>query len=173
MDTFYLNKTKQVEAITSWLRLREGVHVSEKRDPMSDDCIETSKQIIIRFTTKAMSDYLPNTEGGMSGWNNGDHYFYEVKIGRDSGCISMTFAMSGEGLNDELRAKMEKIYELSGYGRNGKENWKWRTSFRTGSYKLGDSVHEADLLKVLEDFFRQAMLYEQHILSRISLKKSN
>lgn len=119
--------------------------ITESKKDLTFDRKNSTIQYV-RFTTKLMSELLPDTDV-LSEWRTPNHYFYEIvpELGIK---FRIQLAFNGKYMPLEQRLICEKIMSML----NKKltyENWNWMTSFKTSIFKIEDD--SVDSLEKLID----------------------
>lgn len=109
---------------------------------------EKSSKSYCRFRTQYMDSLILSSDG-ISGWGTKNHYFYEIASYLDKNdnvkfCIQLAF--NSTNLERENRNQLEKIDNIL-ENRKLKENWQWRTVFKTKTV----TVKENELLPDMSD----------------------
>lgn len=148
-----------VSTIREWALQKEGVNIKLAK------CNGT----YTRFTTNAMSEILPDLENAPSGWNTANHYFYEVVTRKDRP-IFIQFALSAKNANDEFRQICDQINDFYPSKYKDKEDWLWRTPFKTTSFQLTEDVSKADIFIKLDACLDEIIAFEKDLKDKLQIK---
>jgi hypothetical protein len=118
-----------------------------------------------RFTTEAMSKVIPDSDTADSGWGTKNHYFYEI-VNNQGKKLFMQFALSGKNLSEEQRRICNRINEISP-SRTQRENWQWKLPFVSTRVRLDENTKKEDILRILEDSYKQIMEFEKKIIDSL------
>lgn len=129
------------EVFKSWCRRKE------KEGAIVWDESKTSKSYV-RFRTPFMDEYLLESNG-ISGWNTKNHYFYEICSycdKNDTVSFSIQLSFNSANLERENRLQLEDIIQAVQPNKTIKENWQWKTVFKSRTEKIkGDEILPEDL----------------------------
>lgn len=150
-----LRLRERAEWLREWAVNVPGVNVN----------LQKSNTTVIRFTTDAMSQLLPESDIEDSGWNTANHYFYEIKNRNDQE-VSIQLVVSVENAKIELLATCEKINAI--YPVKAKsEQWKWRTIFRTKGIESNDGITKEIMFKGLDECLKELQAFEQDLIQKL------
>lgn len=121
-----------------------------------------------RFTTEAMSEILPDLEGASSGWNTDSHYFYEI-INRTGKSLYIQFAISAKNATEEFLAICDRINEHYP-AKFDKEDWQWRTPFKTSSIKVDDELSREAISESLEKCLQEIQAFEADLKQKLEVQ---
>lgn len=121
-----------------------------------------------RFTTKVMSDILPDAPDARSGWKTRNHYFYEI-MNTEGKTLRTQLAFSGHHIPDDLKDTCDKISEIFPSSRKDK-NWKWRLPVKSKTAKLSESISVEAVKAILEEQFNYIMECEKYIVRELTNK---
>lgn len=125
-----------------------------------------SARTYIRFRTPFFDTLLPDTPDRLSGWNTGNHYFYEVR-NYHGDYIYTQLAFSSRNLSDEQREIMNKI-QLIYPSKKDNPEWQWRIPFITQKYYLDDGATEQSVKEAMEKCLQDIMKFEKDLDSKLS-----
>lgn len=111
-----------------------------------------------RFTTSGMTAILPDLLDAPSGWNTNNHYFYEI-INRNGKEAYIQFAISSQNITDDFRAVCDKINEFYPV-KMGKEEWLWRTPFRTSNISIPEDLSKDAIFTSLDSCMDEILAFE-------------
>ena len=131
---------------------------------------EKCNQTYSRFTTKKMSEILPDIEGHMSGWNTENHYFYEI-INRTGCSIYIQLAISSKNISDEERAICERINEIAP-SKIQKIDWQWRTPIRTEKIQFSETGSKEEIFAALDKALEEIMKKQDDLIDRLRMKEA-
>lgn len=127
-----------------------------------------SSKSYCRFRTHALDEIIPAYDT-ISGWYTNNYYFYEIKQEEKNGAINywIQLVFSSQNLNEERRAHLENIDAIFN-NKKPKENWQWRTVFKTKTYTIRDESSTLDrdaIFNKLNTGLNDLLLLQQKILS--------
>jgi len=122
-----------------------------------------------RFTTSGMSAILPDISDAPSGWNTDNHYFYEI-VNRTGKSYYVQFTISSMNITDDFRAICDKINAFYP-ARSGKEEWKWRTPFKTSTVSFADEISKKAIFAGLDECLKEILEFESELKSKIEKTK--
>jgi hypothetical protein len=111
-----------------------------------------------RFTTDGMTEILPDLPDAPSGWKTENHYFYEI-LNRTGKSVYIQFAISGKNITDDFRAICDRINEFYP-AKMGKEDWQWRTPFRTKTITFGEELSKEEIFAGLDECLVEIQQFE-------------
>ena len=133
---------------------------------------EKCSKSYIRFRTPFMEEYILKSNC-LSGWNTKNHYYYEIYSCCDNNdTVSFTIQLSFNSLNLEAEnlAQLEKIIKASLPNKSLKNNWQWKTVFKSNTEKIkGDEILPDDfdgvntLYTKLDKMFAEILKNEKFI----------
>ena len=120
-----------------------------------------------RFTTDGMTKILPDLPDAPSGWNTENHYFYEI-LNRTGKSVCIQFAISSKNITDNFRAVCDRINELYP-AKMGKENWQWRTPFKTRMITFGEKLSKEEIFAGLDECLVEIRQFEANLKEKLGL----
>ncbi len=120
-----------------------------------------------RFTTDRMSAILPDLPNAPSGWNTDNHYFYEI-INRTGKRVYIQFSISSRNATEEFLAVCEKINDFYP-AKMGREDWKWRTPFKTKAVELGETLSKDTVFRLLDGCLEEIEAFEADLKEKLDL----
>lgn len=118
-----------------------------------------------RFTTAAMSEILPEIPDAPSGWNTDNHYFYEI-VNRNGKSVYIQLAFSSRNATEEFLAMCDRINEY--YPSKGqKDNWQWRTPFKTSTVEIGDDLSKEAIFTSLDACLKEIQTFEADLKQKL------
>lgn len=120
-----------------------------------------------RFTTDGMTKILPDLPDAPSGWNTENHYFYEI-LNRTGKSVYIQFAISSKNITDNFRAVCDRINELYP-AKMGKENWQWRTPFKTRMITFGEKLSKEEIFAGLDECLVEIQQFEANLKEKLGL----
>lgn len=118
-----------------------------------------------RFTTSGMTAILPDLLDAPSGWNTNNHYFYEI-INRNGKEAYIQFAISSQNITDDFRAVCDKINEFYPV-KMGKEEWLWRTPFRTSNISIPEDLSKDAIFTSLDSCMDEILAFEADLVEKV------
>jgi uncharacterized protein with ParB-like and HNH nuclease domain len=118
-----------------------------------------------RFTTAAMSEILPEIPDAPSGWNTDSHYFYEI-VNHNGKSVYIQLAFSSRNATEEFLAMCDRINEY--YPSKGqKDNWQWRTPFKTSTVEIGDDLSKEAIFTSLDACLKEIQTFEADLKQKL------
>lgn len=111
-----------------------------------------------------MSAILPDIPNAPSGWNTDNHYFYEI-VNRTGYNARINFVISSKNTTDDFRAICDRINTCYPVKKE-KEEWEWRTHFRTATFEIDELSAEAIYPK-LEAALAQILEFEEELREKL------
>lgn len=118
-----------------------------------------------RFTTDGMTEILPDLPDAPSGWKTENHYFYEI-LNRTGKSVYIQFAISGKNITDDFRAICDHINEFYP-AKMGKEDWQWRTPFKTKTVTFGDELSKEEIFAGLDECLVEIQQFEADLKEKL------
>lgn len=118
-----------------------------------------------RFTTDGMTEILPDLPDAPSGWKTENHYFYEI-LNRTGKSIYIQLAISGKNITDDFRAICDWINEFYP-AKMGKEDWQWRTPFRTKTITFGEELSKEEIFAGLDECLVEIQQFEAELKEKL------
>ena len=131
------------------------------------DNVAKCNRTYTRFTTDSMSEILPDILNAPSGWNTDNHYFYEI-VNRTGTSIYIQLAISSRNITDDFRVicdRINKIYPT----KFDKENWQYRTPFKTKSVLLGEDLSKAKIFAGLNECLDEIQAFEADLKQKLGV----
>lgn len=144
-----------VAIFKEWAQSKSEIHLDVSR------CNRT----YTRFTTNKMSSILPNIPGSPSGWNTDNHYFYEI-VNRNGKQSYIQLVISSKNITDDFRGICDEINQYYP-AKLKKDNWQWRTPFRTKTFDLGENLDKMDILSKLNSCMDEVVAFELDLSNKM------
>ncbi|WP_300079244.1 hypothetical protein [uncultured Thomasclavelia sp.] len=112
-----------------------------------------------------MSSILPNIPGSPSGWNTDNHYFYEI-VNRNGKQSYIQLAISSKNITDDFRAICDEINQHYP-AKFKKDNWQWRTLFRTKTFDLGENLDKMDIFSKFNSCMDEVLAFELDLSNKM------
>ena len=128
--------------------------------------LDRSISLYTRFTTKTMSQILPDLENAPSGWGTPNHYFYEI-VNRDGKEVTIQLSLSSRNMSPELLSQCDRIDQFYP-SRHKRENWQWRMPFKTQPISVSEPIDRAMLFKCLDERLQEILVFEKDLKSKLS-----
>ena len=112
-----------------------------------------------------MSEILPDIPDAPSGWTTDNHYFYEI-INRTGKSIYIQFAISARNATDDFLAICERINEFYP-AKQGKENWQWRTPFKTSTVAIDEDLSKDAIFAKLDECLAEIQAFEEDLKQKL------
>ena len=161
MGTKQKNKYDKVSVIAKrikdWALENEGISIDPSR----------SVRTYIRFRTPYFDELLPDTPDRLSGWNTGNHYFYEVR-NYHGDYLFTQLAFSSRNLSDEQREIMDRIHVFYPSKRDNPE-WQWRIPFKTQKYYFDENASEESIREAMNKCLADIQKFEKDLCDKLSI----
>ena len=141
--------------------LREWTVIREEVNANLAKCNRT----YTRFTTDTMSAILPDIPNAPSGWNTGNHYFYEI-INRSGTSVYVQLAISSRNATDEFLSICERINEHYP-AKMGKEDWQWRTPYKTKPVNIDKALSKERIFAALDESLLEIQQFEADLKQKL------
>ena len=159
LDYLLTDEEKRMDNIVAifkeWAQSKSEIHLDVSR------CNRT----YTRFTTNKMSSILPNIPGSPSGWNTDNHYFYEI-VNRNGKQSYIQLAISSKNITDDFRTICDEINQYYP-SKLKKDNWQWRTPFRTKTFDLGENLDKMDIFSKLNSCMDEVLAFELDLSNKM------
>lgn len=139
-----------------WVQSKEGAHLDVAR------CNRT----YTRFTTDGMTEILPDIPDAPSGWNTDNHYFYEI-INLNGKTTYIQLSISSKNITDEFRDICDNINKYFP-AKMGKDDWQWRTPFKTATIELGDELDKDVIVAKLDACMKEILEFEADLTNKLN-----
>ncbi|MCD8363427.1 MAG: DUF4268 domain-containing protein [Lachnospiraceae bacterium] len=161
----YLQDTDDMTA-----RLMEIAGILKEWTIYNDGVIENiskCNRTYTRFTTSGMTEILPDIVDAPSGWGTDNHYFYEI-VNRTGKAVYIQFSISSKNITPEFRQICDRINEFYP-AKFGKEDWQWRTPFKTSSISLEGDVSKESVFSQLDECLNEILAFETDLKQKLQL----
>lgn len=118
-----------------------------------------------RFTTKVMSEILPDIPDAPSGWNTDNHYFYEI-INRTGKGVFIQLVFSSRNATESFMSMCDRINE-SYPSKTYKEGWQWRTAFKTSTVEIAEEYSKEDIFAGLDKCLEEIQTFESDLKRKL------
>lgn len=118
-----------------------------------------------RFTTVAMSEILPDIPDAPSGWNTDNHYFYEI-INRSGKGVYIQLAFSSRNATADFLSMCDRINEHYP-SKVQKDDWEWRTPFKTATVDLGEELSKEAIFAGLDECWKEIQAFETDLKQKL------
>lgn len=135
--------------------------------PDVDLNMEKCNRTYTRFTTPGMTAILPDLLDVPSGWNTDNHYFYEI-INRNGKEAYIQFAISSKNITDEFGTICDKINAFYP-AKMGKEEWLWRTPFRTSNISIPEDLSQDTISTSLDSCLDEILAFEADLAEKVKV----
>lgn len=129
--------------------------------------LDRSISLYTRFTTKAMSEILPDLENAPSGWGTPNHYFYEI-VNRDGKEVAIQLSLSSRNMSQELLSQCERIDQFYP-SRHKRENWQWCMPFKTKPISISEPTDRTLLFKALDERLQEILAFEKDLKAKLQM----
>ncbi len=150
---------KIADILLEWTISRDGVIANTKK----------SNRTSTRFTTKEMNEILPDIPNAPSGWNTDNHYFYEI-TNRTGKKVYIQFTISSQNITDEFRSVCDSINSFFP-AKIEKENWQWRSPFKTSSVEIKDNLSKEAIFAGLDNCLKEIKKFESELKQKLDAAK--
>ncbi len=144
-----------VAIFREWVQSKEGAHL---------DLIRCNRTYT-RFTTDGMTAIFPDIPDAPSGWNTDNHYFYEI-INRNGKTTYIQLTISSKNITDEFRTICDNVNKYYP-AKMDKDDWQWRTSFKTTTIELGDELDKAAIVAKLDSCMQEILAFESDLAAKL------
>ena len=124
---------------------------------------EKSSKFLIRYKTKKMSEILPDANESTSAWGTKNYYFYEIR-NKDGLEVYFQFDLNGKNIPDDLRKICDHLNMINPSKIN-KENWQWRTLYKTRKFKVDDELTQETISEQLLKRFEDIKSFETKLIA--------
>lgn len=118
-----------------------------------------------RFRTAVMDGLFSNVPGTKSGWNTENHYFYEI-VNRTGKSAYIQLAFSSKEMPEDQRETCDRINAFYPT-KFDKEDWQWRTPFRTQNVEFGDLNDKEAVFALLDSLLLEVEEFEMELGNRL------
>lgn len=116
-----------------------------------------------RFTTRAMSAVLPDTEEADSGWRTHNHYFYEI-VNEGGERFKSQLSINFTGSTPELLKRFDSIFTYaSSWPRKAK--WNYHVPFTTRPCDVDFDMTEEEIFTRLDEQFEKLMQFQGEVVA--------
>ena len=154
-DDVTIRLTNIAGILREWIVNRPGIN----------DNLAKCNRTYTRFTTDGMTELLPDLPGATSGWKTDNHYFYEI-VNRTGKSVYIQLSISGKDITDEFRAICDRINEFYP-AKMGKEDWQWRTPFKTKTISFGEDLSKEEIYVRLDECFEEILQFEANLKNKM------
>ena len=112
-----------------------------------------------------MDGIFPDAPGTKSGWNTENHYFYEI-VNRTGKSAYIQLALSSKEMPEDQLETSDRINEFYPTKWN-KEDWQWRTPFRTQTLEFEDLDDKEAIFTKLDTFLQDIDAFETDLRSKL------
>ncbi|MBQ9681761.1 MAG: hypothetical protein IJV35_00665 [Neisseriaceae bacterium] len=122
----------------------------------------------VRFTTKIMSEILPDAENSTSVWGTHNYYFYEIVNNRKNFCnFCVWIAFASQAMPEELRKICNQIIEVS--DKKPPKNWAWYIPFETKYTNIDENeeLAEEKIFKQLDEYLEEVKKFESQLVEKL------
>ena len=118
-----------------------------------------------RFTTKTMSEILPDIPYAPSGWNTDNHYFYEI-VNRSGKGVFIQLVFNSRNATEDFIATCESINEHYP-SKIQKEDWQWRTQFKTATVWIDEKISGESIFAGLDECLKEIQIFEADLKQKL------
>ncbi len=160
LDLIYANKLDRASEVAQVLK-QWATEMSEKGELeiVPDKCVKT----YTRFKTKNMSELLPDAEEALSAWSTRNYYFYEIYNNKGNDFAIQLTLNSNYNTPDNLKVMFERINKLIP-SKQQKDNWQWRTLFKTKKSIVEDDISDEKIFDQLNQMFKEVQEFEGKLM---------
>ena len=163
LDPEKVAKNKALHQIM--MTIREWAEEKAKQGMIIYD-VARCNRTYTRFKTPYMDAILPDTPGAKSGWNTGNHYFYEV-LNQTGKSIFVQLAISAKDLSDDQKETCDRINELNSSAWN---KWQYSLPFRTATVTFKDINNRETIFTELDGCLQKIHDFEKDLKQRLQQK---
>lgn len=118
-----------------------------------------------RFTTKTMSEILPDIPDAPSGWNTDNHYFFEI-VNRSGKGVYIQLAFSSRNATEDFMAMCDRINEYYP-SKVQKDDWQWRTPFKTSTVEIAEDLSKEAIFAGLDECWKEILAFEEDLKQKL------
>ena len=111
-----------------------------------------------RFTTRSMSEILPDIPDAPSGWSTDNHYFYEI-ANRSGKSVFIQLALSSRNATEDFIDMCDRINEYYP-SKVQKAEWQWRTPFKTSTVEIAEDLSKEAIFAGLDKCLSEIQAFE-------------
>ena len=126
----------------------------------------TCERTYIRFTTRFMSVLFPKTDID-TGWDKGNHYYYELYI-KKGRAARFTLVFSSKGLPEEYKSAINIINNKHGKKKKN-DNWSFLHTYKTNRHLYGDEITKESVYAALNECWKEVRQFETEVASELNL----
>ena len=116
-----------------------------------------------RFKTPYMDEVLPDTPGAKSGWNTGNHYFYEV-LNRTGKSVFIQLSISGKEMPEDQVEICDRINEFYSSKWN---KWQYTLPFKTATVVFDDVNDKESIFAKLDACMQEIWSFETDLKQKL------
>ena len=116
-----------------------------------------------RFKTPYMDEVLPDTPGAKSGWNTGNHYFYEV-LNRTGKSVFIQLSISGKEMPEDQVETCDRINEFYSSKWN---KWQYTLPFKTATVVFDDVNDKESIFAKLDACMQEIWSFETDLKQKL------
>lgn len=103
-----------------------------------------------RFTTPTIDSIIPHREDNLSGWKNGNAYYYEIRTDK-TGWVQVALELNGNGVNEFQNIGQQKVMDFVGK-KPKKPEWQWFNAIGWRvDYQKGEAAIKNDLYRIFTE----------------------
>ncbi|MDD6149032.1 MAG: DUF4268 domain-containing protein, partial [Lachnospiraceae bacterium] len=136
-----------------------------KTDAVIDN-VDKCNRTCTRFTTKIMSEILPDIPNAPSGWNTDNHYFYEI-VNRNGKDIIIQLSLSSRNASAEFLSIADRINEIVSM-KQAKKDWQWWKIFKTTKIQVPNDLNESEIFSGLDNALLEVQNFEEDLAKRLN-----
>lgn len=130
------------------------------------DNVDKCNRTCTRFTTKTMSEILPDIPNAPSGWNTDNHYFYEI-VNRNGKDVILQLSLSSRNASTEFLAMADRMNEIVSM-KQAKKDWVWWKAFKASKIQLPDNLDEDEIFERLDKALVEVQKFERDLLEGLN-----
>ena len=157
-------KAEKKKALMQVFTLAKEWAISRSEKGMIAVDITKCNRSYIRFRTEYMDELLPGAPGTKSGWNTENHYFYEI-VNRTGKSAYIQLALSSKEMPEDQLETSDRINEFYPT-KYDKEDWQWRTPFRTQTLEFEDLNQKEVVFAKLDSLLPEIEAFEADLRSK-------
>ena len=159
------SESKSQEEIVRLQKIAEILRAWTVKTEDVMDNVDKSNRTYTRFTTKIMSEILPDVPNAPSGWNTDNHYFYEI-VNCNGKDIMIQLCLSSRNASAEFMEMADRINEIVSM-KQAKKDWKWWKIFKTSKISLSDNLDGNEVFASLDQAFMEIQKFEEDLAHRL------
>lgn len=157
LDLIYENRpdaaSKIKDIIVAWC-------LDRKARGLIDFDPEKSSKGLIRFTTKRMTEILPESNATVSGWKSTSFYYYEIVNRGDK--IKVMLTLGSIGMGEEQKAISDRLISIL-KPKQKKDNWSWKRIRVWNWQEIREDDTQEAIWKYMDQYLKSITKFEEEL----------